>query len=142
MSTLTLTSTEAVAVHAELRMTVVGCAIGDHTDTREQCESVIRRLQLEVAIRDAGGWWGEQTPGRLALDAEACPDYFTLPAEGVAALVELLPFIIAEIRREETYPWSGRDAWRGERLADERERRALIEAIAADLGVDIAELVA
>jgi hypothetical protein len=103
-----LTREEAVAVSSGLLYTG-GCHLQPNPGTREGCRMAIRRLQLEAAVRDAGGWWDDVPciQDMYALLGKGhCPDSFEMPAGGVAAIVELLPALIEEtehIAPEEHY---------------------------------------
>jgi hypothetical protein len=97
-SGITLTRAEACAVSSGLIYTG-GCLL-EYADTRDGCQGAIRRLQLEGNIRDAGSWWGEP-PHMLdmyeRLGEGTCPDSFAMAAEGVDAIVELLPALLEEV---------------------------------------------
>ena len=52
----------------------------------------MERLRQEVAIRNGGGWWDDDSPSSLDLHSRVrgtpCPDEFPLPAEACTALRE------------------------------------------------------
>ena len=102
---VTLTKAEACAISCYLRYSAGDCMLDDDTRDRDVCLGLIRRLQLEAAVRDAGDWWHrEEDPAMLAMYATlgkaTCPDVFRFDAEGVPALAELLPIMLSECMEE------------------------------------------
>lgn len=98
---ITLTRAEAVIVDSLLLYTNVAFPIDGDTSTPEGVEAVVRRLRLEAAIREGGGWWDHGSkPGMLDMYEQngkgTCPDVFTLPADAARALAELLPIAFAD----------------------------------------------
>lgn len=100
-SSFTLSRTEAVAVESLLVWTDGGFLIDLGESSPEAARAAIRRLQLEAAIREGGGWWAHMAcPGKLdtreQLGQGACPVEFTLPADAAAALAQLLPIAFGD----------------------------------------------
>lgn len=97
-STITLTRAEAYAISAGMHYTS-GAGTCDDFSAREDCYGAIHALQLEAAIRDAGDWWDEGDPGSLHTleyaSGSPCPEHFRLAVEGLPAILELLPDLLA-----------------------------------------------
>jgi hypothetical protein len=87
---LILTRDEAVEVAGEMAFTGNAYYSIDRTASREKTDKLIRRLQLEAAVRDAGGWWGDDDPYARATKG-AAPATFELASSGLSAFAELLP---------------------------------------------------
>jgi len=110
---ITLTRAEAVGVGYALHATLpffLAEIDGHELDGREEDVFVAAVETLKVLadradrikiVRVAGGWWGKAHPEYLDMmaryDGLPCPDEFTLAAEAVPALCELLPWILSEI---------------------------------------------
>jgi hypothetical protein len=129
MTMFVLTRDEAAAVAANLEFTNGTMDIGDPSN-REVCRDIVRRLQLEATVRDGGEWWEHgRSPDIMELRVhvgERCPDSFTMTPAGLAAIIDLLPEMIAD---------------EDEMLEDAREpedilrRRHALMALATRLGV-------
>lgn len=119
-NTITLTPDEARAVDSLLLYTGGDFYIEENPDTAEGVEAVIRRLQLEAAIREGTGWWDRAArPFALAHDG-TCPDSFTLTGKAARALVAFLPLAYGDVLDS---------------------TRATVHGLAARLNVELAEAV-
>jgi hypothetical protein len=147
-SSLTLTRAEAYAISSCLPYTG-GCAINENYGTRDGCYEAIRRLRLEATINDAGGWWGDDDPGMLDVDEtlgrRKCPDEFRMAADGVPAIVELLPSMLALTKQDLAScdrPAVGRTSEFQQRedadlRARDEARMEALAGLATRLGVDL-----
>ena len=136
---MSTTSTNIVLSRAEALAVAYGLAYTDYRDidvTRDGCYEAIRRLQLEARIRDAGDWWeADSDPAILDPREKAgmgrCPDSFAMAAEGVQAIIELMPDIAADLDDDL--------ARLDERDAEDHERftalKTALVGLAARLGV-------
>lgn len=97
MTGITLTRDEAAIIDLEMGWTGVEAYLERGMNTREDCLYVLRRVGLEMAIRDGGGeaWWASgDSPFNLASRVREglgdCPDTFPMSGEGATALEEYL----------------------------------------------------
>ena len=123
MNTFTLTRAEAYAIDCNLVYTNdLGSGDEGGYKQRADCYAAIRRLQLEATIRDAGLGWHRERPAMLDMYG-TCPASLALPAEGLLALVELLPAILARVAA--TFPDPDEDVPDEHRAQLEANREAL-----------------
>ena len=161
MSPLTLTRDEASAICSELTWTCsdsrefIAWDISDGLEARTPAEleetldaldDAARRLRLEAAIRDGGGWWDHwRAPNYLDLMARGgkgeCPEAFELTDDGAAALREFcadrMSEFIADV--EEGLAASMDNAVDRE---DHERRKAALISLAERLGVDLSKATA
>jgi sugar phosphate isomerase/epimerase len=144
MSSLTLTRAEAVAVAlASFDATEGGLDtfpfdIGDP----KACRQFSHQLNLEIAIRDGGDWWGDTDPANLESDARlggTCPETFEMSSAGMRAIAELLPWTYAYTRELLAAELGGEGA-HPEDIALAQGRVSALEGLAQRLGVELEPL--
>ena len=161
MSPLTLTRDEASAICSELTWTCsdsrefISWDISDGLDARtpaeleatlDKLEDAARRLRLEAAIRDDGGWWDHgRSPNYLDLKARhgdgECPDTFRLTDAGAAALREFCADRMSEFIADAEEGLAASMDNAADREDHERRKAALI-SLAERLGVELSEATA